>query len=130
MLDEENLHEFRKRIKSVRYLAELHADADRECARIATQMRKLQSAIGEWHDWQALADETRRVHHAWSRPLAELLETLAKETFETALETAHNVTARMLGNGAESAEPLRSADRKLPARSEREPHMAAEENLA
>jgi CHAD domain-containing protein len=129
-LDEANLHEFRKRIKAVRYLAEIHAGADRECARIATQMRKLQSAIGEWHDWQALALETRRLHHAWSEPLAELLASLTTETFETALNTAHSVTARMLGEGAQSAEVSRLADRKPPARSERGPHIAAEENLA
>jgi len=126
VLDEANLHEFRKRIKTVRYLAEIHASVDRECARIATQMKKLQSAIGEWHDWQALADETMRVHHAWSKPLAEMLESVSKETFETALETAHSVTARMQGEGAEGAEPLR----KLPARSERGLPMVAEENLA
>jgi CHAD domain-containing protein len=129
VLDEANLHEFRKSIKAVRYLAEMHA-ADRQCARIATQMRKLQSAIGEWHDWQALAYETRRLHHAWSKHLAELLESLAKETFEAALETAHGVTARVLGDGAEIAETLPSTDRKLPARSERGPQMASEENLA
>jgi CHAD domain-containing protein len=130
VLDEANLHEFRKRIKSVRYLAEMHAGTDRECARIATQMRKLQSAIGEWHDWQALAYETRRLHHAWSKPLAELLESLTKETFEAALETAHSVTARMLGDGAEIVDPPRPTNRKPPARSERGPQTRAEENLA
>jgi CHAD domain-containing protein len=117
-LDEANLHEFRKRVKTVRYLAEMHAGADRKCARIATQMKKLQGAIGEWHDWQALAFETRHMEHAWSKPLAELLESVSKETFDTALETAHNVTARMFGEGAEKADLLRPSDRKLPARSE------------
>ena len=62
--------------------------------------------------------------------MAELLETLTKETFETALETAHSVCARMLGDGAKSAERPRLADRKLPARSERGLYVSAEENLA
>src|SRR5579863_7751620 len=84
VLDEANLHDFRKSIKTVRYLAEMHAHADRECARIAAQMKKLQGAIGEWHDWQALGPECRRGNHAWSKPLAELLDTVSKETFETA----------------------------------------------
>src|SRR5579871_792788 len=78
VLEESNLHDFRKRIKTVRYLAEIHARADRECARIATQMKKLQGAIGEWHDWQALAGECRRGNHGWSKPLAELLDSIAK----------------------------------------------------
>lgn len=126
VLDEANLHEFRKRIKTVRYLAEIHAGADRECARIATQMRKLQSAIGEWHDWQALAEETKRLHRAWSKPLAEPLGSLSKETFEVALETAHSVTGHLLGEGAKSAEPLR----KLPARGERGLAGSEEQMLA
>jgi CHAD domain-containing protein len=119
VLEEANLHEFRKRIKTVRYLAEMHAGADRECARIATQMKKLQGAIGEWHDWQALAVETRHMQHAWSKPLAELLESVSKETFEAALETAHSVTARMVGASVKTAESPHSGDRKLPAQSER-----------
>ncbi len=130
VLDEANLHDFRKRIKTVRYLAEMHAGADRECARIATQMKKLQGAIGEWHDWQALADETQRMQHAWSKPLAELLESVSKETFEAALETAHSVTARVLGDGAVSAEFLSPGDHKLPAQSERRLFDDANEKLA
>jgi CHAD domain-containing protein len=129
-LDEANLHEFRKRIKTVRYLAELHAGADHACARIATQMKKLQGAIGDWHDWQALGDETRRLHHAWSEPLAELLESVATEAFDAALETTHRVTARMIGEGAGSAEALLTEGRKLPARSERGLHAATEKKLA
>ncbi|MGA8090176.1 MAG: CHAD domain-containing protein [Terracidiphilus sp.] len=130
VLDEANLHEFRKRIKTVRYLAEMHGGADRKCARIASQMKKLQGAIGEWHDWQALAYEAGHLHHAWSKLLAELLESLARETFETALETAHSVTARMLGEGAEGADSLRPADSKLPARGEHGLNAATEKKLA
>ena len=130
VLDEANLHEFRKRIKTVRYLAELHAGADRKCARLATQMKKLQGAIGEWHDWQALAVETRKVQRAWGKPLAELLESISKETFEVALETAHSVTTRILGETASTVEAVGVGERKRPARSDGEMLLAAEENLA
>jgi CHAD domain-containing protein len=127
VLDESNLHEFRKRIKTVRYLAELHAGSDRACARVATQMKKLQGAIGEWHDWQALAEETRRGHHSWSKSLAELLETITKEAFEAALETAYSVTARM--SGKEDL-LLRAADPKIPVRMERGPHVTEVKQIA
>lgn len=130
VLEEANLHEFRKRIKTVRYLAEMHAGADRKCARIATQMKKLQGAIGEWHDWQALAVETRHLQHAWSKPLAELLESVSKETFEAALETAHSVTARMVGESVKTAEPTHSGDHKLPAQSEHGLLVDASKKLA
>ncbi len=130
VLNEANLHEFRKRIKTVRYLAETHEGADRECARIATQMRKLQSAIGEWHDWQALAEEVRSVHHDWSAPLAELLDSVSKETFQAALETAQAVTARMIGEDKKPAETLSAAEPRRPVRIEIGPHMADEQKLA
>jgi len=130
VLDESNLHEFRKRIKTVRYLAELHAGSDRECARVATQMKKLQGAIGEWHDWQALAEETRRGDHAWSKPLAELLETITKEAFDAALETAYSVTARMSGREGETDLPSSAADPKIPVRIEGGPHVTEVKQIA
>jgi len=114
--DEGNLHEFRKRIKTVRYLAEIHAGADRACAQIAMQMKKVQSAIGEWHDWQALAHEIRRGHHVKSKALTELLDTVAAESFGTAVSTVHSISARMPGEGTTQAEDLRVEGRKLPVR--------------
>jgi CHAD domain-containing protein len=106
--DEENLHDFRKRIKKVRYLAEIRG-ADPECGRIATQMKKLQSAIGEWHDWEALARTAGR--RKQDLEISELLDSLAAETFEAAVAVCHEVTAGMRDFCSEPA-------RKLPARGE------------
>ncbi len=114
--DEENLHEFRKRIKTVRYLAEIHAGADRDCAQIALQMKKVQSAIGEWHDWQELARNAHHGHRAKIRALAELLDTLVAESFETAVSTVHRISARLLGEGTTQDAALQPEDRKPPAR--------------
>ena len=105
--DEDNLHDFRKRIKMVRYLAEIHA-ADRGCAQIATQMKKLQSAIGEWHDWQALrllVEEKRRL-----RDVGELLQSLAAESLGTAIATCHGVIHKLAGERETS-----ESSRKPPA---------------
>ncbi len=115
--DEENLHEFRKRIKTVRYLAEIHVGADRACAQIATWMKKVQSAIGEWHDWQELGREALHGRHAKIKPLAELLHTVAAESFEAALSTVDNISARMQERTQET-ENLRVEDRRLPATSD------------
>jgi len=121
--NEQNLHEFRKRIKMVRYLAEIHAGADRACAQIATQMKKMQSAIGEWHDWQELGREAHG-HRAKYKGLSELLETLTAESFDAALTTVNMTSASLLGEGA--AKPVTVAvDGKLPARAEK----AAIQNL-
>jgi CHAD domain-containing protein len=108
--DEENLHDFRKRIKKVRYVAEI-CGGDPECARIAAQMKKLQSAIGDWHDWQVLARTALRGKHANDVELKELLDSLAAEAFEAALAACHGAIARMGAFGTESV-------RKPAARSE------------
>lgn len=114
--NEENLHEFRKRIKTVRYLAEIHATADRECAQFAKQIKKMQSAIGEWHDWQELGREAHRGRGAGSNDITELLDTITAESFEVALSTVHKISAHLLGADAEQAKTL--PGRKLPVLSD------------
>ena|GEM_PF-1021051 len=128
--DEGNLHEFRKRIKTVRYLAEIHAGANRASAQIASQMKKAQSAIGEWHDWQALAHEVRHGHRAKSKALAQLLDTLTAESFEAAVSTVHLISARMLGEGTAQVEAMHVEDRKPPVRSDSSPLADLSKKLA
>ena len=108
--DEENLHDFRKRIKKVRYVAEI-CGRNPECGRIAAQMKKLQSAIGDWHDWQVLARTALRGKHAKDLELKELLDSLAAEAFEAALAVCHGAMVRMGSFGSECV-------RKLPVRGE------------
>lgn len=110
--DQENLHDFRKRIKMIRYLAEIHS-SDAACAQIAAQMKKLQSAIGEWHDWQVLAQDVREKYRM--KGLAELLEAIARESLETALTTCHGITHKLAAEHALSTAPAHLPVRKLPA---------------
>jgi CHAD domain-containing protein len=123
--DEENLHEFRKRIKMVRYLAEMHQQ-DKACAQIAAQMKKLQSTIGEWHDWQALAREVRR--HGSKTDAAELLAAIAAESLEAALTNCRTITHRLLAEDAEVPEAV--VGRKAPGRADHLLSEAADRKLA
>jgi len=117
-LDEEDLHEFRKRIKTVRYLAEMHAGADPMCAQIGAQMKKMQAAIGEWHDWQALAREVREGRHAKDEALAELLDTVTAESFDAAMSTVDGITTQMLSEPGVKTDLLQPPGRKPPMLSE------------
>lgn len=94
VFDEGNLHEFRKRIKKVRYLAEVY-DADPSCERIAAQMRKAQSAVGEWHDWQILARTAGKGKHVENTEAGELYRSLAAEAYEAAIAVCQSVKHRM-----------------------------------
>lgn len=86
-LNAANLHEYRKRLKPALYLAEISAAADPLAKRQAVTFRKIHDAIGEWHDWQALAREADRVLHSHGKPdgLVPVLEKMAEKALRRAL---------------------------------------------
>jgi CHAD domain-containing protein len=129
-LNEDNLHTFRKSIKTVRYVADIFAASDPEARRHAAQLKKMQSAIGEWHDWQDLAKEQRHAHKKHDE-LAELLEALTAESLDKALEICERVTAQLLNpRGRDAAVYPQEGAQKRPIRSEDAATAAANEMLA
>ena len=93
----DSLHDLRKRLKSVRYLAELNAGS-REAIDLTAAVKAMQSAIGAWHDWEELAAEAARAVRRKSevRTLNDLLETLAKESLEKALALCESARDRFV----------------------------------
>jgi CHAD domain-containing protein len=126
VLNEENLHEFRKRIKMVRYLAETH-HGDTACIQFAAQLKKLQSAIGVWHDWQAIAREVRR-GRSKGKDAAELLEAIAAESLEAALTTCRTITDKLLADGTLAS--AAASVRKPPQPGDHGPSGEADRKLA
>ena len=53
-LNEGNLHEYRKKTKAARYVAELQKTPTAK--RLAAELRGVQDAIGQWHDWELLSE--------------------------------------------------------------------------
>jgi CHAD domain-containing protein len=52
-LHAQNIHDFRLKVKELRYILQLDANADSE---FVGELGKAQRRIGEWHDWQQLAE--------------------------------------------------------------------------
>jgi CHAD domain-containing protein len=52
-LSEHNIHDFRLKIKALRYILQLDANADSE---LVSDLGSVQRRIGEWHDWEQLAE--------------------------------------------------------------------------
>jgi CHAD domain-containing protein len=96
-LDAGCLHDFRKRIKTVRYQAEEIAHAHPEVKEIAATLKEIQDATGAWHDWEELARIARSKFRHSSSELKELLGTLTEESFAEALALC---TARLAEFGA------------------------------
>jgi CHAD domain-containing protein len=59
-LDEGNLHEYRKRTKAARYVAE-EQEGSAVARRFAAELRRVQDVIGAWHDWALLSELARKV---------------------------------------------------------------------
>ncbi len=54
-LNEANLHEYRKRTKAARYVAE-EQEGSAVARRFAAELRRVQDVIGAWHDWALLSE--------------------------------------------------------------------------
>jgi CHAD domain-containing protein len=59
-LNEGNLHDFRKRTKAARYVAELQKES-LAAKRFAAELHRVQDSIGQWHDWELLSQLAEEV---------------------------------------------------------------------
>ncbi|MDE3187308.1 MAG: CHAD domain-containing protein [Acidobacteriota bacterium] len=117
-LNEDNLHEFRMRIKGVRYLADLSAATDARAARQAAAMGRMQVAAGEWHDLKMLAKKAAHElgDHDERGGLVALLEELAAESLERALALCRRTMAQLLRPVPAQRPARRPAVLKFPPR--------------
>lgn len=132
LLNADNLHEFRKSIKSVRYLAEIFGANNPQVKWQAATLKKMQTAIGIWHDWEALA---RRAQDAGQSKqsyadLAELLETLTAESLDKAIDVCERTTQRLLEQGIRNADSATNFVQKRPVRAVLPSHSEDLEKLA
>jgi len=90
-LNAENIHEFRLKVKLLRYLLQISADAD---PKLMTALADVQRRVGDWHDWQQLEEIAREV--LISEQDSELLERIGNLTgrrYEKALGAANSLRA-------------------------------------
>jgi CHAD domain-containing protein len=95
-LDAENLHDFRKGAKKARYVAESEEN-DSAAAALAKAIKKVQDAIGDWHDWLMLAQESGEALGGDGAALAAALEHRVLYHYQRALRTASIVGRRLVG---------------------------------
>lgn len=109
-LDAGNLHEFRKRIKKIRYLAEIFARSDAAAARQAATLKRMTGSIGEWHDWQALTEEAVQADcEGAMKALAEFLQAQAARSLGQSLQLCRRSMRRLLREGRNGQGPVAEA---------------------
>lgn len=96
VLDRDNLHDFRKRTKEARYLAEAGGDSP-EAVTVARALKRIQDEIGDWHDRDALAQEAEEALGKQGRPLTEHLRELAANQMQRAILNTERMRGRLLG---------------------------------
>jgi CHAD domain-containing protein len=108
VLHGENLHDFRKATKKARYVAEGAAESD---SAVAKALKRIQDAIGEWHDWLCLGDEAEAALGQDGPELMAAFHDEIERHLAAALKTTLSIRGRLLGEWMAAQSP-----RKRPAR--------------
>ncbi len=110
-LTEENLHEFRMDCKRIRYLAEMSGDAP-DAEKIVAALKRVQDAIGEWHDWVTLVETAEKVIANPTSPLIAALRARRQSKFHEALRITEGTKYTLLSmlRLHPAAKPVSAAD--------------------
>ena len=115
LLDKENLHDFRKGAKKARYVAESD-DKDTAAQALAKAVKRVQDAIGEWHDWVVVSEEAHEALGKGGASLQAELEARAQHAYERAMRVTTTMGRRFVGEWQAlrpvRARSARSASRK------------------
>ncbi len=96
LLDAENLHDFRKATKKARYVAESPTEKG-PYSSVAKALKRIQDAIGDWHDWQCLFEEAGTALEKDASDLSAHLEHEVERHFNAAMKTTQTMRARLSG---------------------------------
>jgi CHAD domain-containing protein len=93
-LDAGNIHAFRLKVKELRYVLQLFADADPSFIEALTDVQR---GIGDWHDWQQLAEIARAIlDPEQDSALLTRIDAITKRKLDRALASANALRGRHL----------------------------------
>jgi CHAD domain-containing protein len=105
VLHAENLHDFRKATKKARYVAESAVDG--QTSSVAIALKRIQDAIGDWHDWLCLSEEASAALGTEAPDLTAFLEREVELHFAAAMKTTQSMRGRLLGEWMASRLPAK-----------------------
>ena len=98
ILTRRNLHEFRKQAKQLRYVLQIATPRDEALLKALSDM---QTAIGEWHDWEELLGIAKEVlRHGRKCGMVRELQLHTDESFDAAMKNANAVRKRYFTRGS------------------------------
>ena len=88
-IDAANLHEFRIRVKELRYMLQLSADTDRG---LLDALGEVKDLAGEWHDWVELHELAKAVlNPAEDRQILRELAAITRDKLRASLTAANRL---------------------------------------
>jgi CHAD domain-containing protein len=92
-----NLHAFRIEVKRLRYVLEMAEAHDQEQQPFLEELKKVQDAIGEWHDWLELTGIARHIlqQHRGCK-LVKKIDDICRKKYGEALRVAEQLRDRYL----------------------------------
>lgn len=91
----ENLHDFRKRSKQARYIAEVNPRSAAS-VRLAKKLNRVQDAIGAWHDWDVMMEEAAEILGSRRTPLLRNIQSNRNKAYRAALRIARQTQRQAL----------------------------------
>ncbi len=104
LLHAENLHDFRKATKKARYVAEAGAEGQGYSS-VAKALKRIQDAIGDWHDWLCLGEEAEAALGQDAPELTAAFEREIERHFAAAMKTTQSMRGRLLGEWMAAKSP-------------------------
>jgi CHAD domain-containing protein len=104
LLHMDNLHDFRKATKKARYVAEAGAEGQ-SYSGVAKALKRVQDAIGEWHDWLCLGEEAKAALGQDAPELTAAFKAEIERHFAAAVETTQSIRGRLLGEWMAAQSP-------------------------
>ena len=103
VLDAENLHDFRKATKKARYVAEAGSE---EPTSVAKALKRIQDAIGDWHDWVCLQIDAKEALGQDAPELSIALQGEVERHFAAAMKVTQTMRSRLLGEWLATKRPV------------------------
>jgi CHAD domain-containing protein len=105
-LDTENLHDLRKAAKKARYVAEAGSPKPTS---VAKALKRIQDAIGEWHDWLCLEQDACEALGKDAPELTAALDHEVNRHFSSAIKITESMRGRLVGEWLAVKRPPASA---------------------
>ncbi len=107
-LDQSNLHQFRIRVKELRYMLQLSEQPDKQ---LVGRLGEVKDTVGEWHDWIALLEiAQKKLDRGPEAELLNEIEEIGQQKFRTALTSANQLRSQYFDRP-----PNRKPSRKVPS---------------